>query len=388
MNIRTFQQRTIVHSGIGSHSLVPQLFQGMNAKRVVIITDSQLVDSGVVKQVQATFASAPAQSTEMIGVYAGIEQDASCSSINRAVQYVREQKADGLLAIGGGSVLDAVKAIKYCMAHEILDVGSAFTIGIYKEEWPRAKPMPIPHISIPTTAGTGSEISPISVIFNEQRKQKMNLIHPYIASDMAVLDPKLTVGLPPFITAFTGFDALTHAIEAFFSPKAYSITDAVAIQAIQLIFKHLPIAVADGQNLSARMEMLYASLMGITAFSYALHAIPIHNLAHAYGALFRIPHGLANSVLLPVVMEHLQTFYEPKMKKLASVLKIDSHHVIPSIRDLQANVGLPTGFSDFQITPDNEEALIQNVQDDPIAKGYPLSTTLIRQIHQQVKGYH
>ncbi len=171
------------------------------------------------------------------------------------------------------------------------DIKTVIPKGILFEQFPDANHIPIPHIAMPTTAGTGSEVSPIAVIYNEDAKMKGNIINPYISSDIAVLDPELTVGLPA-ATAFTGFDALTHAIEALASPIATALTDAHALQAIRLIEQNLPAAVTNGENIHARMEMLFASLMGITAFSCALNAIPVHNFAHAYGALFRIPHGL------------------------------------------------------------------------------------------------
>jgi alcohol dehydrogenase class IV len=222
---------------------------------------------------------------------------------------------------------------------------------------------------------------------------KTNMIHPFINADMAVLDPDLTVGLPPAITAFTGFDALTHAIEALASPTATALTDAHALQAIRLIEKNLPTAVSDGTNLDARMEMLQASLMGITAFSFALNAIPVHNFAHAYGALFRIPHGLANAVFLPVVMESIPNLYLPKVEELVEALRVDVKEdtperalakVVDKIRLLQEKVGLHADFNSYHLSDDDLQRTIPAVMKDPAAVSFPMPQELIANIGRKV----
>lgn len=280
-----FVLRSAVYSGINSRELVPDLFKGLGAQRIVLFSDRGLEKAGVVEKVIETFTkTSNGNKLELVGIYLDIAQDAESKSVNNAVRFAREVKANGLLAVGGGSVLDTVKGIKYALYKELTDIKEAIPKGLLFEPFPKAKQMAIPHIAIPTTAGTGSEVSPIAVIFNEDLQTKGNIINPYISADVAVLDPELTVDLPPKITASTGFDALTHAIEALVSPRATPFTDAQALHSIRLIEKNLPLVVAEGRNLEARLEMLYASLMGITAFSFALNAIPVHNFAHAYGA--------------------------------------------------------------------------------------------------------
>ncbi|MFL6556076.1 MAG: iron-containing alcohol dehydrogenase, partial [Bacillus sp. (in: firmicutes)] len=330
---------------------------------------------------------------ELIGQFLDIKQDAESSCINEAVRYAREIGADSLLAVGGGSVLDTVKGVKYALHKGLTDIKEAIPAGLLYESFPKANYMPIPHIAIPTTAGTGSEVSPIAVIFNEEIQMKTNIINPFINADMAILDPDLTVGLPPVITAFTGFDALTHAIEALASPTATGLTDAYALHAIRLIEKNLPVAVFDGSNLDARMDLLQASLMGITAFSFALNAIPVHNMAHAYGALFRIPHGLANAVFLPVVMELVPDLYLPKAAELAQALNVDVKgdtpqtalaKVIGKIKLLQYKVGLPADFKQFNISEEALQLAIPAVMKDPAALSFPMPKELIAAIGQKV----
>jgi alcohol dehydrogenase class IV len=388
-----FMLRTGIYSGSNSRAMIPDLFRGLGAKRVVLFSDRGLEKAGIVDKVSGIFDLTPhGVGPELVGTFLDITQDAESSTVNSATRYAREKGADAILAVGGGSVLDTVKGVKYSLHHGLSDINEAIPGGFKYESFPQANYIPIPHISVPTTAGTGSEVSPIAVIFNEEIQLKTNLINPFIASDMAILDPDLTVSLPPSITAFTGFDALTHAIEALASPTATSITDAHALQAIRLVEQNLALVVDDGANVEARMEMLQGSLMGITAFSFALNAIPVHNFAHAYGALFRIPHGLANAVFLPIVMEHIPSLYLPKVDQLAQALAVDASgdketvlaRVIEKIRTMQYKVGLPSNFEKYNISADDLEKTIVSVASDPAAVAFPMPPELIRAVGEKV----
>ncbi len=389
-----FSLPTAIHSGSQTRAMIPELFRVLGAKRIVLFSDEGLEEAGIVQKVAEIFEQTlHGTGPELVGIFTEIDQDAGSESVNKATRYVREMAADGLLAVGGGSVIDAVKGIKFALHYGATDIRNKMPGGNNFFQWPEANKIPIPHITVPTTAGTGSEVSPIAVIYNEKTKIKTNIIHPFVASDIAVLDPDLTVGLPPFITAFTGFDALTHAIEALVSPKATAFTDAYALQTIRMIVSALPEVMKDGSNLKARMDMLQASTMGIIAFSVSLSAIPVHNLAHAYGAMFRIPHGLANAVFLPIVMEELPQMYLPKIKQLAEALGLDVHektreqllaNVIEKITNLQKEVGLPSDFADYDIPKDSLKSMIQAVKADPSGKAFPLSPELVTKIGKRV----
>jgi alcohol dehydrogenase class IV len=393
-SLSQFMLRTGIYSGSNSRAMVPSLFAGLGAKRVVLLSDRGLEKAGVVQKVAEIFhLTGHGSGPQLVGQFLDISQDAESRCINDAVRYVKEVGGDALLAVGGGSVLDTVKGVKYALHKGLSDIKEAIPGGLLYEQFPKANFIPIPHIAIPTTAGTGSEVSPIAVIFNEDIQMKTNIINPFINADMAILDPDLTVGLPPFITAFTGFDALTHAIEALASPTATALTDAYALHAIRLIEKNLPVAVAEGTNLAARMDLLQASLMGITAFSFALNAIPVHNMAHAYGALFRIPHGLANAVFLPVVMEMVPALYLPKVKELAEALDVEAKgdtaetalaKVVEKIRLLQHKVGLPADFKQYNISEENLAQTVPAVMKDPAALSFPMPKELIAAIGQRV----
>lgn len=393
-SLSQFMLRTGIYSGSNSRAMVPSLFAGLGAKRVVLLSDRGLEKAGIVQKVAEIFnLTGHGSGPQLVGQYLDITQDAESRCINDAVRYVKEVGGDALLAVGGGSVLDTVKGVKYALHKGLSDIKEAIPGGLLYEQFPKANFIPIPHIAIPTTAGTGSEVSPIAVIFNEDIQMKTNIINPFINADMAILDPDLTLGLPPFITAFTGFDALTHAIEALASPTATALTDAYALHAIRLIEKNLPVAVTEGTNIAARMDLLQASLMGITAFSFALNAIPVHNLAHAYGALFRIPHGLANAVFLPVVMEMVPALYLSKVNELAAALDVEVKgdtaesalaKVVEKIRLLQHKVGLPADFKQYNITEENLAQTIPAVMKDPAALSFPMPKELIAAIGQRV----
>lgn len=388
-----FGVRTAVNSGSGCRSLLPDILRGLGGHRALLVTDKGLTKAGVTAMVRKLFDGLP-QPVKLVGVFDDVEQDAKGGIINKGVERYQQLGADCLIALGGGSVLDTVKGMKWMMHKGLPDIRMGLLTNTI-EMFPEAQYIPIPHVAIPTTAGTGAEVSPIAVVFNEMLNVKTNLINPFVAADFALLDPDLTVGLPPRITAFTGFDALTHALEAYFSPVANPMADAYAIQATRMIVENIKTAVHEGTNLQARSNMLIASCMAISAFSVALNAIPVHNMAHAYGAKWGIPHGLANAVLLPNVMAALPDFYKPRAQGFAKELGIASvpddpqaalDAVIAFIRDLRAEVDLPETFGEFNIAPDALPQMVKLVQSDPSGILFRLPDAVINRVGQEVAG--
>ena len=257
---------------------------------------------------------------------------------------------------------------------------------------PMAQPLNVPHISIPTTAGTGAEVSGGSIVYNKTDKVKGVLAHPYMNSDYAFLDPDLTLGLPPKLTAETGFDALCHCVESIFSPNSNTMTDAFAIQGCRRIFQYLPKAVKDGKDLEARTEMLVASCIGIMAFGMTMSGgCPVHNMAHSIGGELRIPHGLANAVLMPVIMKNFSSFYEPKARLMARVLDlpIDDipesellNTVISKIIALQKECNIEPVFP-VEIDADMLQKLHQAVRNDPMGMFYQMPDDIINACNKE-----
>lgn len=385
-----FTHRPEIRSGAGSHILVPDLIQGLGGKRPILFSDKGLTDAGLTQKIKSLFDMVPG--IKLAGVFDDIQQDAKSSNINNGVKYFKECNADSIIAIGGGSVLDTAKTVKWCLNRGVNQVEYVLT-GNVLEVWPEAQPLGIPHVSIPTTAGTGAEISTISVVFNELLNVKCNLMNPYLCSDIAVLDPDLTVGLPPKVTAFTGMDALTHAVEGFFSTKATNFSDAFALHAAKIIVENITTAVHEGKNVPARANMLQASAMAITAFQAAMANIPIHNLAHTFGAKYGIPHGLANAVLMPSVLKNLPSMYLSKINAFAPALGVVPNAENPQetleqcinvINALREAVNLPASFDEFNIDAAHIPQLVPAVQGDPSALSFRIPDDIIVKVSQEV----
>ena len=377
-----FNLRTVVHSGAGSAIRLPSLFEGLGAKRVVLLSDAGLKSVGLVDRIVKIFeTSAGGNGVQLAGVFTDIAPDAACSTVNAALAYARSVCADSILALGGGSVLDASKGVKYAMAHDLVDIREVMQTGFVLKTWPQEQHSGVPHIGVPTTAGTGAEVSPIAVFYNEEIGLKANLLAPYLEPDMAVLDAKLTLGLPPSLTAATGMDALTHAFEAVASPNANAFTDAYGTRAAQIIQQQLPVAVKNGKDVQARSDLLQASTMAIAAFSGALGAIPVHNCAHAFGAMFHIPHGDANSALLPVCVEVLPEYYLPNAHRLATALNVSSagmsdeaalDAVKGALRQLQADTGATSDFKRWGVDMSHAEKVVHAILTDAAALFFPI----------------
>ena len=286
-----FQTPTKIISGIGSTAEIIKELNDLHAKKVLLITDPGLVQAGVAQQVVEMLKQAAVE----VEIFDAVEPDPSIQVATKAAEMAKNVKANVLIALGGGSAIDTAKSAALLV-----------TNGGYLKDYAGVnkvvKPI-LPLIAVPTTAGTGSEVTIFAVMSDPDKQEKFTISSALIAPAVAVLDPLLTLKLPPSVTAFTGMDALTHAIEAFTSSIAQPATDALALSAIKLILKHLPVAVGRGDNIKARDGMLQASLLAGIAFNNAFLGLA-HAIASPLGGHFHVPHGLANAVMLPYVMEY------------------------------------------------------------------------------------
>ena len=286
-----FQTPTKIISGIGSTAEIIKELNDLYAKKVLLITDPGLVQAGVAQQVVEMLKQAAVE----VEIFDAVEPDPSIQVATKAAEMAKNVKANVLIALGGGSAIDTAKSAALLV-----------TNGGYLKDYAGVnkviKPI-LPLIAVPTTAGTGSEVTIFAVMSDPEKQEKFTISSALIAPAVAVLDPLLTLKLPPSVTAFTGMDALTHAIEAFTSSIAQPATDALALSAIKLVLKHLPVAVGRGDNIKARDGMLQASLLAGIAFNNAFLGLA-HAIASPLGGHFHVPHGLANAVMLPYVMEY------------------------------------------------------------------------------------
>ena len=374
---------TVVKAGPGCRALVPKTLADQGCQRVALITDKGLIDAGVVDLVCAAF---DAQDVEIAGIFDNVRQDNDTRDINECARWYRGIGADGLLAVGGGSVLDTAKAVKVMLGLGVENINEVVEGSIVYYKRPKAKPLGVPHVSIPTTAGTGAEVSAGAALMDGETNKKIILFHQYMNSDFAFLDPELTVSLPPKLTAEPAFDALSHCLESYFATRPNSFADALALRAARLIVDNLPIAVNDGNNIEARGELqIAAAIACVATVSSGLGATPIHNFADAVGPIYRFPHGLVNAVYLPIVMKNLRPHYLRRIRPFAEALGIaidakdDAQildEVIARFVSLQEQGGIQPKLS-LEVDQNQLKELHEAVKEDPAGINFPLPDAVI-----------
>lgn len=273
---------------------IPNELQHLNATRPLVLSDAVLAKIGTMAMVTDAMK---AEGVPAAATFTDIPVDSSLAVVNRIAVYYREQGCDSIVAIGGGSVIDTAKGVRLVLSQDTDDI---FAISGL-ENVTRGKH--IPFIVVPTTAGTGSECTGVAVIRNDANGVKMEFLSPYVEPDVAVIDPRMTEGLPPKATASTGMDALCHAVEACTCLQANPLSTAYATAAIRLIAQNLETATCNGKNREARFNMALASTMAGIAFSNSMVGA-VHAIGHALGGVCHVPHAVAMTILLPHVMRY------------------------------------------------------------------------------------
>lgn len=324
-----------IRYGVGMVRCLGEELRLLQAKKVMIITDKGLVKAGLVSKI---IELVQAEGLDWI-IYDDIEANPKDYNVESAAEEAREQAVDTIIAFGGGSPIDAAKAV-VVLARQGGKVRDYQGKGKIKEDC-------IPLITIPTTAGTGSEVTFSSVITDTKEKFKFTIKSPAIAAKVAIIDPELTLSVPPLVTAATGIDALTHAIEGYTANCTEPIAEAVGLYAVEYIAGHLVEAVKNGANLEARDHMMMGSLLAGLSFSHA-DVASVHCMAEALGSLYDAPHGLCNAILLPYVMEYNLPVAEYKYARVARAMGIDESDNqkaavkgIEYIKKMSREIGLP-----------------------------------------------
>ena len=294
-------------------------------------------------------------------------------NITEGVELYNKYKCDGVIAFGGGSALDVGKGIAF-MCGQTRSLWDFEDVGDY---WKRADESKIsPIIAIPTTAGTGSETGRASAIINEETGVKKIIFHPKFMPTVVILDPVLTIDLPPRITAATGMDALAHNLEAFCAPGFHPMADGIALEGIRLIKNSLSIAVKDGKNIKARTEMLAAASMGSTAFQKGLGAI--HSLSHPVNAQFNVHHGLSNAIFMPYVLTFNKKEISERIVSICDYLGLEKSFksFLQWVMDLRKEFNIPHKLSDIV---DEEKIDLDKLSEmafnDPSTGGNPKKLT-------------
>jgi alcohol dehydrogenase class IV len=309
----------------------------MGIHRILIVTDGMLVKIGLLDGILAALEAHGVRTA----IYDGVEPDPSIDQIEAGLKAYRRERCQGILAVGGGSSIDAAKIIA---ARATNDKPVSRMEGFFRIFRAIA-----PLYAVPTTAGTGSEVTIAAVVSDRKAKKKMSVIDPKLVPQMAALDGALMTGLPPAITAATGMDALTHAVEAYLSANALPETDGYALAATTLIAENLPKAVRKGKDLEARQRMAMASYYAALAFTRAGVGY-VHAISHQFGARYHTPHGLGNAIVLPYVLEYSKRSCTRRLAKLAEAAGLRrkgdrgpqlADRFIEHIREMNAEFGIP-----------------------------------------------
>lgn len=359
---------TIIEFGSGYINNLASYVNELGGRKVLIVGDPGVLQAGIVSKIEAPLMTAkiPFSSFTDVGMEASIE------SVDNGVSLAKETKCDIVVGVGGGSALDTAKAIGLMLRHEgnIRDY-----VGLDKVPGPGA-----PVIAIPTTAGTGSEITRFSVLSDKEAKAKLSVGSMYNCPTLALCDPELTVTLPPHITAATGMDALTHALESYVNKVTQPISEALSIQSMKLIAKSLRLAVVQGENVEARSDMILASTIAAMAFNSTRLGLA-HALAIPLGAHFKIPHGVVNAILLPEVMKFNLSGNLDKFIEIAEIFGERTDNLskreaaelsVKAIRQLNKDVGINLTLSDYGVEEQDldmivEEAMLSgNVPVNPV----------------------
>lgn len=357
---------TDVRFGNGRIREIGAAVRALGASSPLVVTDAGLKDLFPVQRALEALREAGLQP----GLFFNVKPNPTGRNVADGVEVLRNGGHDLVVAIGGGSALDAAKAIAL-MSSQTISMWDLEDIG---DNWKRVDTSHlVPVIAVPTTAGTGSELGRSSVITQDEEHRKVIVFHPRMMPNIVIMDPELTAGLPAHITAATGMDALSHSLEALSAPTFHPMAEGIALNALQLIKTWLPVAVAEGQNLEARGQMLVASGMGCVALQKGLGAI--HALAHPLGALHDAHHGLLNAVLMPYVLEFNAPAIKDKLELLARLLDLPvptAAGVIDWIFDLRETLEIPLTLGAMGIVDIDEDRVVAMAEVDPCAGGNPV----------------
>ena len=353
LNYFSFELPTKIEYGPGISRKLPDALSDLNAQRILIVSDEGIGKCGLLDQMRDQLEATGIDHT----TFDGIEANPKDYNVQQGAQIAADFGAECLVAVGGGSPIDCAKAIAVVTTH-------GGSVRDY-EGHGKITGETIPLIAVPTTAGSGSEVTFSAVITDSREKYKFSIKATKNAPRVALADPEMTMTMPPNLTAATGMDALTHAIEAFTSKPATPFSDANAVYAVELITRHLKTAVFDGRNLEARAGMLLGSILAAIAFSHS-DVASVHCIAEALGGKYDTPHGVCNAVVLPAVMEYNMSYCREKYARIATAMGLQyksieagAQKAVEAVNDLVAEIKLPS-FKSFGVNEKDFEELARN----------------------------
>ena len=374
----------VSYFGAGARKELPAVLERMGLHKALVCSDKGLIKVGTTKMVTDVLdeASFPYE------IYSEIKPNPTVTNVQQGVEAFKASGDDCLIAIGGGSSMDTSKGIG------IVANNPEFADVVSLEGCAPTKHKSVPIIAMPTTAGTGAEVTINYVIIDEERKAKMVCVDPNDIPAVAIVDPELMYSLPKSLTAATGMDALTHAIEGYITKGAWVMSDMYELQAIKMIAENLPLAVEEPTNPVGREGMALAQYIAAQAFSNVGLGL-VHGMAHPMGSLHDIPHGVANALLLPTIMEFNMPTRVEKYGVIARHMGVDTTGMTPeqaaqaavdAVRALSVRVGIPQRLSDLGITEQDIPALAKQAIADVCTPGNPRDVTIedITELYKKV----
>ncbi|MDC3171570.1 iron-containing alcohol dehydrogenase [Pelagibacteraceae bacterium] len=357
---------TPIWFGLNRSSEIVYALKNLNITKPLVVTDPQFSENESFKKIMKNLSDASIQ----FSVFTNLKGNPTGQNVVDGVKVFNSDLNDGVIAIGGGSALDAGKAIAFMSKQK----ESLWFFEDISDNWTQANLENMPKVlAIPTTAGTGSETGRASLIIDEETNAKKIIFHPSILPDLVILDPNLTVTLPAHLTAATGMDALAHCIEAFCSPIYHPMAHGIAVEGIRTIKNNLVIAFKEPQNIEARAKMLVSSPMGSTAFQKGLGAI--HSLSHPINAVHDLHHGLTNAIFMPYVLKFNQSAIESKLKLLSNYLELKNttfDGFIDWIIELRQELAIPHTLEELKVDFDFE-SLSEMALVDPSTSTNPIN---------------
>ena len=365
---RNFNFPTSVKFGAGRIKELAEHCKANGIKRPLFVTDKGLASMPMVSGIMADLKKAGLKAK----LFSDVKPNPVEENVLAGCEAFKAGKHDGVIAFGGGSGLDTGKMIALMHSQKI----SVFDLEDIGDWWTRADASVIaPIIAVPTTAGTGSEVGRAGVVTHPKTHEKKIIFHPAIMPKIALLDPELTVGLPPKLTAATGFDAFAHCLEAYCAPFYHPMAEGIAVEGMRLVKENLAKAVKKGKDLDARGNMLVASAMGATAFQKGLGSI--HALSHPFGGLYDAHHGMLNGIIMPYVLKANRKKIEPKIDRLAAYLGIKGgfNGFMKYVLALRKETGIPHALKDIGIDTKRLAEVAKMAIKDPTHEANPVAFT-------------
>jgi alcohol dehydrogenase class IV len=359
---------TAIRFGAGRIKELAEACRAAGMQRPLLVTDAGLAKLPITARATDLIKEAGLP----VAVFSEVQSNPVEANVAAGLAAFRAGGHDGVIAFGGGSGLDTGKVIAF-MAGQSRPLWDFEDIGDW---WTRADADKIaPVVAVPTTAGTGSEVGRAGVITQEATHTKKVIFHPKMMPRVVICDPELTVGMPPYITAGTGMDALAHCLEAYCANGYHPMAEGIAVEGMRLVFENLPKAVANGNDLEARAHMMSAAAMGAAAFQKGLGAI--HALSHPVGALYNTHHGMTNGVFMPYVLVFNRPAIEAKIVRLAGFLGIDGGFdgFLKAVLDLRRATGVPHDLGGLKVDGSRVETIVDMAVVDPTAGGNPVPLT-------------